>query len=71
MEPTINHDSLIVTRPFLPKFESLSKNDVIIAQDPEQEEKTILKRITHLAGEKGKNSKPIETYKTHKIFMNL
>lgn len=55
MEPTINHDCLIITRPFLQSIEKLSKNDVIIAEDPEQEGKTILKRITHLAGEKGKN----------------
>ena len=54
MAPTINHDDLIITRPFLPNFDSLNKNDVIIAEDPEQEGKTILKRITHLAGEKGK-----------------
>merc|ERR1712037_262877 len=52
MAPTINHDDLIITRPFLPKLDSLNKNDVIIAEDPEQEGKTILKRITHLAGEK-------------------
>ncbi|CBY12569.1 unnamed protein product [Oikopleura dioica] len=52
MEPTINHDCLIITRPFLHSIEKLSKNDVIIAEDPEQEGKTILKRITHLAGEK-------------------
>ncbi|CAG5094183.1 Oidioi.mRNA.OKI2018_I69.XSR.g13323.t1.cds [Oikopleura dioica] len=52
MEPTIEHNSLIIIRPFFAGIEKLSKNDVIVAEDPEQEGKTILKRITHLAGER-------------------
>ena len=54
MEPTIEHNSLIIIRPFFAGIEKLSKNDVIVAEDPEQEGKSILKRITHLAGERGK-----------------
>jgi len=49
---------------------------VIIAEDPEQEGKTILKRITHLAGEKGKNFlinriNPQKSIKTHKTPKNI
>ena len=62
MEPTIYSKDVILTEHITPRFNRISRGDVIIARSPSNPHHHICKRVTGLEGDRVK-----EGFKTHYV----